>query len=121
MILYCTQLSVPTKMSQTYCPHRFSTVCVDEVFVTQLPVPQIVAQTVEPQRRPTVCATTGGTDSCTTNTSTTHHKQTVDPQRHQRPTCISHITAHATTAAATTTATTTTSATTNQATFNIHI
>ncbi len=50
MILYCTQLSVPTKMSQTDCPHRFSTVCVDEVFVTQLSVPPQVAQTVGPQK-----------------------------------------------------------------------
>jgi hypothetical protein len=86
MILYCTQLSVPTKISQTDCPHRFPTVCVDDMFVTQLSVPAMVAQTVEPQRRPTVCANTGGTDSCTTNTSTTHHKQIVDPRRQQQQT-----------------------------------
>ena len=86
MILYCTQLSMPTKITQTECPHKLPTVCVDDMFVTQLSVPSMVAQTVEPQRRPTVCANTGGTDSCTTNTSTTHHKQIVDPRRQQQQT-----------------------------------
>ena len=74
------------------------------------------AQKDKPQRRATACATAGGTDSWTTKTSTPHHKQTVDPQRHQQQTTKTstaniHITAHATTAAATTTATTTTTKT----------
>ena len=111
--VFVPQLSVPPKMAHADGPHRIATVCVNEVFVTQLSVPPMVAQTVEPQRRPTVCATTGGTDSWTTKTSTTHHKQTVVPQRHAQKTTKTsttniHITAHATTAAATTTATTTT-------------
>jgi hypothetical protein len=63
-------------------------------------------QTVESQRRPTVCATTGGTHSCTINTSTTHHKQIVDPRRQQQKTTKTS-TAVPTTAAATATATTT--------------
>ena len=99
MILYCTQLSMPTKISQTECPHRLPTVCVDDMFVTQLSVPSMVAQTVVPQR---------------------HQQQTT-----KTSTANIHITAHATTAADTTTATLrkseATSATTNQATFNIHI
>ena len=76
---------MPTKISQTECPHRLPTVCVDDMFVTQLSVPSMVAQTVVPQRH----------QQHTTKTSTANI----------------HITAHATTAAANTTATTTTTKT----------
>ena len=106
--VFVPQLSVPPKVAHADGPHRIATVCVNEVCVIQLSVPQMVAQRDKPQRRATACATTGGTDSWTTKTSTPHHKQTVDPQRHQQQTTKTstaniHITAHATTAAATTT------------------